>query len=54
MEWLESMREYFLDGFFKKSDEEHVAIMSILSQINLIINRFYLPDDYCNTDYYYD
>ena len=28
--------------------------MCILSQINLIINRFYLPDDYNNIDYYYD
>ena len=28
--------------------------MSILSQINLIINRFYLTDDYSITDYYYD
>ena len=27
--------------------------MSILSQINLIINRFYLADDY-STQYYYD
>ena len=28
--------------------------MSILSQINLIINRFSLPDDYSIADYYYD
>ena len=50
MESLESMRDYFSDDYFKRSDKELVAIMSILSQINLIINRFYMPDDYCITD----
>ena len=54
MESLESMREYFLDDYIRRSDKEQVAIMSILSQINLIINRFYIPDDYCITDYYYN
>ena len=53
MDGLESMRDFTLDDYIKKSDEELVA-MSILSQINLIINRFYLPDDYSITDYYYD
>ena len=28
--------------------------MSILSQINLIINKFYIPDDYDITSYYWD
>ena len=28
--------------------------MSILSQINLIINRFYIPEDYCITDFHYE
>ena len=28
--------------------------MSILSQIKLILNGFYIPDDYNITDYYYD
>ena len=54
MESLESMRDYFLDDYIKRSDKELVAIMSILSRINLIINRFYIPDDYCITEYYYD
>ena len=54
MDGLESMRDFVLDYSIKKSDGELVAIMSILSQINLIINRLYLPDDYSITDYYYD
>ena len=54
MESLESMRDYFLDDYIKRSIKELVAIMSLLSQINLIINRFHLPDDYCITDYCYD
>ena len=41
-------------NIFQKSNEELVARMSILSQINLILNRFYLPDHYDITDYYYD
>ena len=54
MDGLEKMRDFDLDDYIKKSDEELVAIMSILSQINLITNRFSLPDDYSITDYYYD
>ena len=54
VEGLESICDCFLDDYIEKSDEELVAIMSIHSQINLIINRFYLPDDYSITDYYYD
>ena len=54
MDGLEGMRDLILDDYNEKSDEQLVAIMSILSQINLIINRFYLPDDYSITDYYYD
>ena len=54
MDGLESMRDFVLDDYIKKSDEELVAIMSILSQINLIINRFYLSDDHGIPDYYYD
>ena len=53
MNGLESMRDFILDDYIK-NDEELVAIMSILSQINLVINRFYSPDDYSITDYYYD
>ena len=49
MESLENMRHYFLNDYFEKSDEELIAIMSKLSQINLIINRFYIPNDYCIT-----
>ena len=41
MDGLESMHDFILDESFKKSDEELVAIMSVLSQINLIINRFF-------------
>ena len=52
MDGLESMRDF--DDYIKKSDEELIAIMSILSQIDLIINKFYLPDDYSITDYSYD
>ena len=44
------MCDFILDDYIKKSDEELVVIMSILSQINLIINRFYLPDEYSITD----
>ena len=51
---LESMLDFILDDYIKKSDEELVASMSILSQINLIKNRLYLPDDYSITGYYYD
>ena len=54
VEGLESVRDFIADDYIKKSDRELVAIMSILSQINLIINKFYLPDDYSITDYYYD
>ena len=54
MDDLESMRDFVLDDYFNKSDEELVAILSILWQINLIINRFYLPDNYSITDYFYD
>ena len=54
MECLEKMRQYFLNEYIKKSEAELVVIKSILSQINLIINRFYLPDDYSITDYYHD
>ena len=52
---LESRRDFILDDYIKKSNEELAAIMSILTLINLIINRFYLlPDDYSITDFYYD
>ena len=54
IEILESKRDYFLDVYIKRNDRELVAIMSILSQINLILNRFFIPDDYCFADYYYD
>ena len=54
MDGFESMRDFVLNDYIKKSDEELVAIMSILSQINLIINRFFLPDDYSITNHYYD
>ena len=49
---LESMRDFILDEYIEKSDEELDVIMSILSQINLIINRFSIPDDYDITSYY--
>ena len=52
MDGLESMLDFILDEYIKKSNEELVSIMSILSQINLIINRFYLPDDYSITDFF--
>ena len=52
MDELESMRDFILNDYIKKGDEDLVAIMSILSQINLIINKFYLPDDYSITDYF--
>ena len=42
MDGLESMLDFILDDYIKKSNEEMVAIMPILSQINLIINIFYL------------
>ena len=51
---LESMRDYFSDDYIKRSDKELFAIMSILSQINLILDRFFIPDDYCITAFYYD
>ena len=38
----------------KKSDEELNTIMSILPQINLIISRFYIPDDFDISSYYWD
>ena len=41
MDELESMRVFISDDCIKKSDEKLVVIMSILSQINLIINRFF-------------
>ena len=41
MDGLESMCVFILDDYIKKSDEELVAIMSLLSQINLIINNFF-------------
>ena len=54
MKCLENMRVYFLDDYIKRNDEELVAIKRILSQINLITNRFYIPDDYSITDYYHE
>ena len=54
MECLETMRDYFSDDFFKKSDEELVVKKSILSQVNPTINRFFLPEGYSITDYYHD
>ena len=41
MEGLESMRDFILDDYIKKSYEELAGIMSILSQITIIINRFF-------------
>ena len=49
MECLENMRDYFLNDYIKKSDEELVVMKSILSQINITKKRFYLPDDYSIT-----
>ena len=54
MECLENIREYFVDDYHKKSDEELVVIKTTLSEINLITNRFYIPDDYCITDHFYE
>ena len=54
MDGLESMRDFISDDYIRKTDEELAAIKSILSQINLIVNRFYIPDEYNIIDYYYD
>ena len=48
------MRDFLLDDYNEKSDDELVVITSILSQINLIKNRFYIPDDFCIIIYYFD
>ena len=54
MDGLEIMRDFNLDDYIKKTDEELAPIKSILSQINLIINRFYIPEDYNIIGYHYD
>ena len=36
MDGLEGMRDFVLDDYIKKSDEELVAIISMLTLINLI------------------
>ena len=41
MDGIESMRDFISHDYTKKSNKELVAIMSILSQINLIGNRFF-------------
>ena len=48
------MHGYLLANCIEKSDEELVAIRSTLSQINLILNRVYIPNDYCITNCYWD
>ena len=51
---LEKIRDYILDGYNIKNEEELISLSTILHQINLIIDRFYLPNDYDITNCYFD
>ena len=51
---LEKIRDYILDDFNNKNEEEMVPLSTILHQINLILDRFYLPNDYDITNCYCD
>ena len=42
---LEALRDYMIGMYNEKYFEEMVASVSILSQINLIIDRFYLDNE---------
>ena len=46
MKNLEGVREYFLDRYNDKNNQELVPMLPVLYQINLIIDRFYIPNDY--------
>ena len=48
------MRKNFLDRCNDKSNKELVAMWPILYQTNLIIERFYIPNDYDNTGFYWN
>ena len=43
-----------LDDYNNKNEEELISLSTILHQINLIIDRFYLPNDYDITNCYCD
>ena len=51
IEKLENMRDYFLDCYNGKNNEELLAILPILYQIILKIDRFYIHNDYNFTDF---
>ena len=42
---LEDVLDYMMTMFNKKYIEEMVAMLAILSQINLVIDRFFLDND---------
>ena len=46
------MRDYFLDCYNEENNKELLAILAILYQIILIIDRFYKPNDYSITGFY--
>ena len=51
---LEDLRDYMIGMYNEKYIEEMMAMLAILSQINLVIERFYLDNEsdiekqYCN------
>ena len=52
IEDLDNVRDYFLDCYNDENNEELLAILPISYQISLIIDRFYVPNDYIITDLY--
>ena len=51
---LKDIRAYMIGMFNEKFIEEMVALLSILSQLNLIIERFYLDNESVNKKPYCD
>ena len=39
---LEDLRDYMIGMYYEKHVEEMVSMLRVLSQINLVIERFYL------------
>ena len=50
---LEKLRNYILDDYNNKNEEELASLLNILLQINLIIDRFYLPKNNNITNCYH-
>ena len=54
MEKLEGIRDQFLDSYNDKNNEQLIAMLPILYQTNLIIDRFSIPNVFEFTNFYWD